>query len=119
MKYYCDSLLSFSSPDQVFEDFKERIRHYERQYEEIDETHEPKYSFLKVYNAGTKVLSHKHEGHIQSRIVYYMMNCHITPRTIYLTRHGSTMQSTACCVFLMLLLPTRMMSVSSARRVLQ
>ena len=76
------------SPDQVFEDFKERIRHYERQYEEIDETHEPKYSFLKVYNAGTKVLSHKHEGHIQSRIVYYMMNCHITPRTIYLTRHG-------------------------------
>jgi len=78
------------SPDQVFEDFKERIRHYERQYEEIDETHEPKYSFLKVYNAGTKVLSHKHEGHIQSRIVYYMMNCHITPRTIYLTRHGES-----------------------------
>merc|ERR1719300_1119216 len=78
------------SPDQVFEDFKERIRHYERQYEEIDETHEPKYSFLKVYNAGTKVLSYKHEGHIQSRIVYYMMNCHITPRTIYLTRHGES-----------------------------
>jgi len=78
------------SPDQVVEDFKERIRHYETQYEEIDETHEPKYSFLKVYNAGTKVLSHKHEGHIQSRIVYYMMNCHITPRTIYLTRHGES-----------------------------
>ena len=78
----------FCSPDQVIEDFKERIRHYEKAYEELDETHEPKYSFLKVYNAGTKVLSHKHEGHIQSRIVYYMMNCHITPRTIYLTRHG-------------------------------
>ena len=29
---------------------------------------------------------HKHEGHIQSRIVYYLMNIHITPRTIYLTR---------------------------------
>jgi len=78
------------SPDQVIEDFKERIRHYEKAYEELDETHEPKYSFLKVFNAGTKVLSHKHEGHIQSRIVYYMMNCHITPRTIYLTRHGES-----------------------------
>ena len=33
---------------------------------------------------------HKHEGHIQSRIVYYLMNVHITPRTIYLTRHGES-----------------------------
>ena len=32
------------------------------------------------------MLVHKHEGHIQSRIVYYLMNIHITPRTIYLTR---------------------------------
>ena len=29
---------------------------------------------------------HKHEGHLQARIVYYLMNIHITPRTIYLTR---------------------------------
>jgi len=78
------------SADQVVEDFMERIGHYERQYEEIDEELEPKYSFIKTYNAGTKILVHKHEGHIQSRIVYYMMNCHITPRTIYLTRHGES-----------------------------
>ena len=31
---------------------------------------------------------HKHEGHLQARIVYYLMNIHITPRTIYLTRVG-------------------------------
>ena len=79
---------SSHSPDHVFEDFMKRIRHYERQYEEIDERLEPKYSFLKIFNAGTKILVHKHEGHIQSRIVYYMMNIHITPRTIYLSRHG-------------------------------
>lgn len=36
--------------------------------------------------AGEKVLVHKHEGHLQARIVYYLMNIHITPRTIYLTR---------------------------------
>ncbi|XP_022236927.1 6-phosphofructo-2-kinase/fructose-2,6-bisphosphatase 4-like, partial [Limulus polyphemus] len=28
--------------------------------------------------------------HIQSRIVYYLMNIHITPRSIYLTRHGES-----------------------------
>lgn len=36
---------------------------------------------------------HKHEGHIQSRIVYYLMNIHIVPRTIYLTRHGESEQN--------------------------
>lgn len=36
--------------------------------------------------AGAKVLVHRHEGHIQSRIIYYLMNIHILPRTIYLTR---------------------------------
>ncbi len=43
---------------------------------------------MKIFNAGEKVLVHKHEGHIQSRIVYYLMNVHITHKTIYLTRHG-------------------------------
>lgn len=36
--------------------------------------------------AGAKVLVHRHEGHIQSRVIYYLMNIHILPRTIYLTR---------------------------------
>jgi 6-phosphofructo-2-kinase / fructose-2,6-biphosphatase 2 len=45
---------------------------------------------MKIYNTGEKVVVHKHEGHIQSRIVYYLMNIHITPRTIYLTRHGES-----------------------------
>lgn len=42
---------------------------------------------------GEKVVVHKHEGHIQSRIVYYLMNIHIVPRTIYLTRHGESEQN--------------------------
>ena len=35
---------------------------------------------------GAKILVHRHEGHIQSRIIYYLMNIHILPRTIYFTR---------------------------------
>jgi broad specificity phosphatase PhoE len=27
---------------------------------------------------------------VQSRVVYYLMNIHVLPRTIYLTRHGET-----------------------------
>ena len=74
--------------DQVYKDFVERIKHYEKLYQTLDEDLEPNYSFLKIFNAGSKYTVHKHEGHIQSRIVYYLMNVKITPRTIYLTRHG-------------------------------
>ncbi len=77
------------TPDEVVVDFKKRIQHYADAYETIDEKLEPNQSFLKVFNAGQKVLVHKHEGHIQSRIVYYLMNCNLAPRTIYLTRHGT------------------------------
>ena len=75
--------------DKVVEDFKARIKHYEEQYETMDESLEPDFSFLKIFNAGERVIVHKHEGHIQSRIIYYLMNVKLTKRTIYLTRHGT------------------------------
>ncbi|CAG7723557.1 unnamed protein product [Allacma fusca] len=76
--------------EEALKDFLQRICHYETQYETMDEDKESIFSFMKIFNTGEKILVHKHEGHIQSRIVYYLMNIHITPRTIYLTRHGET-----------------------------
>lgn len=82
-----------SSPDYVnmnmevaLKDFLLRIEHYQDRYEPLDEREEDPLSFITIVNTGEKVVVHKHEGHIQSRIVYYLMNIHITPRTIYLTR---------------------------------
>ncbi|KAF4520929.1 hypothetical protein B566_EDAN008904 [Ephemera danica] len=89
-----------SSPDYtnmnaetVLNDFLLRIEHYKEKYEPLDEAKEAGLSFMKIYNTGEKVVVHKHEGHIQSRIVYYLMNIHIVPRTIYLTRHGESEQN--------------------------
>lgn len=76
--------------DAALKDFLQRIEHYQEKYELLDEEIEDKLSYMKIYNTGEKVVIHKHEGHIQSRIVYYLMNIHITPRTIYLTRHGES-----------------------------
>lgn len=70
-----------------------RIEHYQEKYQALDEQYESDLSFMKIYNTGEKVLVHKHEGHIQSRIVYYLMNIHIVPRTIYLTRHGESLMN--------------------------
>lgn len=96
--------------EAAVEDFLQRIDHYHDQYQPLDEVEEDALSFMKIFNTGApskcffykftnpfnflcdtgeKVLVHKHEGHIQSRIVYYLMNIHITPRTIYLTRVSS------------------------------
>lgn len=82
-----------SSPDYtnmnmelVLNDFLLRIEHYQEKYQLLDEEKEKQLSYMKIFNTGEKVVVHKHEGHIQSRIVYYLMNIHITPRTIYLTR---------------------------------
>lgn len=89
-----------SSPDYtninteaVLGDFLLRIEHYKERYEPLDETQESALSFMKIYDTGEKVVVHKHEGHIQSRIVYYLMNIHIVPRTIYLTRHGESLHN--------------------------
>lgn len=72
--------------DVALRDFLQRIEHYQERYEPLDEHTESSLSYMKIFNTGEKVLVHKHEGHIQARIVYYLMNIHIIPRTIYLTR---------------------------------
>lgn len=74
--------------DVALRDFLQRIEHYQERYEPLDEETESGLSYMKIFNTGEKVLVHKHEGHIQARIVYYLMNIHIIPRTIYLTRVG-------------------------------
>ncbi|KAJ8954748.1 hypothetical protein NQ318_011443 [Aromia moschata] len=79
--------------DTALSDFLKRIEHYQERYNPLDEEKEKDVSFMKIYNTGQKVVVHKHEGHVQARIVYYLMNIHITPRTIYLTRRkGKTIR---------------------------
>ena len=72
--------------DEAVDDFKKRIQHYEEAYEAIDEEHDSDLSFIRIYNQGEKFLVNKVQGHVQSRVVYYLMNIHVLPRTIYLTR---------------------------------
>lgn len=81
------------SAEAALQDFMQRIEHYERQYQPLDEEKEDHLSFMKIYNTGEKVVVHKHEGHVQSRIVYYLMNIHVTTRSIYLSRHGESMHN--------------------------
>lgn len=84
-----------SSPDyqntdneDAFDDFRRRIAHYESIYEPLDEKYDTNFSFIKIFNQGKRYLVNQIQGHVESRVVYYLMNIHVLPRTIYITRHG-------------------------------
>ena len=85
--------------DKAVDDFKQRIHHYERAYQPLDEAYDKDFSFIKIFNQGCKFLVNKVQGHVQSRVVYYLMNIHVLPRTIYLTRVSERNATTMLFVF--------------------
>ncbi|RKP12737.1 fructose-2,6-bisphosphatase [Piptocephalis cylindrospora] len=76
-------------PDRAARDFQKRIHHYEVQYETISD--EDDLTYVKLINVGSLVVLNHIQGYLQSRVVYYLMNVHITPRCIFFSRHGESM----------------------------
>lgn len=71
-------------------DFRKRIALYEKNYQTIDVDKESHLSWAKIINVGNQVQINKIDGYLESRICFYLMNLHLTPRSIYLTRHGES-----------------------------
>ncbi|XP_022298767.1 6-phosphofructo-2-kinase/fructose-2,6-bisphosphatase-like isoform X8 [Crassostrea virginica] len=76
--------------DEAVQDFMRRIEHYNSMYETLDHQIDKELSYIQIFNQGERFMVHKLAGHLQSRVVYYLMNIHVLPRTIYLTRHGES-----------------------------
>lgn len=103
--------------DEAMEDFIQRIECYRANYISIDDEKDRypwcfslwaikkrsivisddlmfplnrKLSYIKIFDVGSRYLVNQVQDHIQSRIVYYLMNIHVTPRSIYLSRHGES-----------------------------
>jgi len=76
--------------DEANQDFLQRIECYKTCYVPIDDEKDRKHSYIKIFNVGSRYLVNRVQDHIQSRIVYYLMNIHVTPRSIYLSRHGES-----------------------------
>ncbi|XP_028853563.1 6-phosphofructo-2-kinase/fructose-2,6-bisphosphatase 4-like isoform X2 [Denticeps clupeoides] len=76
--------------DEAVEDFMKRIKCYENSYQTLDEVLDRELSYIKIIDVGSRYLVNRVLDHVQSRIVYYLMNIHITPRSIYLCRHGES-----------------------------
>src|SRR5690606_39152801 len=74
-------------PEEAVRDFRARIAHYERAYEPLDESDG---SYVQLVDVGRRVVVQGIHGHLLSRLVYFLMNLHVTPRRIWLTRHGES-----------------------------
>lgn len=79
-------------PEQAALDFRNRIKNYEKVYKTIDEDgDENDYTYLKILDVGSQVIINRIRDYLQSRVVYYLMNLHIRPRSVWLSRHGESM----------------------------
>jgi 6-phosphofructo-2-kinase/fructose-2,6-biphosphatase 2 len=74
-------------PEEAAQDFRNRIRNYEKIYQTIDEE-ESDLTYLKLMNVGKQCIINRIQDYLQSRVVYYLMNLHIKPRSIWLSRVG-------------------------------
>jgi hypothetical protein len=47
-------------------------------------------SYIKLYNVGQKVVTRRCSGYIPSHVAFHLMNVHISPRKIWLSRHSES-----------------------------
>lgn len=83
-------------PDIALNDFITRMKNYEKVYEtlgEQDETQDVQY--IKLINAGMKVVFFNIEGYVSEQIVGFMMNFNIEGKQIWITRSGETDSDTS------------------------
>ncbi|CAI0399984.1 unnamed protein product [Linum tenue] len=72
-----------------YEDFKSRLDNYEKVYEPVEEG-----SYIKMIDMvsgnGGQIQVNNISGYLPGRIVFFLVNTHLTPRPILLTRHGES-----------------------------
>ncbi|XP_012471637.1 6-phosphofructo-2-kinase/fructose-2,6-bisphosphatase isoform X2 [Gossypium raimondii] len=71
------------------QDFTTRLANYEKVYEPVDEG-----SYIKMIDMasghGGQIQVNNISGYLPGRIVFFLVNTHLTPRPILLTRHGES-----------------------------
>ncbi|KAM1341527.1 hypothetical protein ACFX2F_005966 [Malus domestica] len=74
------------------QDFKNRLAYYEKVYEPVEEG-----SYIKMIDMvsghGGQLQVNNISGYLPGRIVFFLVNTHLTPRPILLTRHGESMDN--------------------------
>ena len=81
-----------TDPDEAVTDFRARIAHYQRVYQPLDEDEG---AYLRVTGPGRGVTVSNVDGYLAARLVFFLMNLHLTARPMWLTRHGESVYNAA------------------------
>lgn len=73
--------------DEAVRDFRARIDHYERIYEEVEDSEG---SYVKLVDRNRQVIMHAIDGFLVSHIVFFLINLQVGERPVWLTRHGES-----------------------------
>ena len=88
--------LKLSGPDYkdmdgvvALADFRKRVEAYEKAYVPLGE-YEEKHNmpYIQMIDVGRKIISHQIKGFLMAQANYYLLNFNLTPRQIWITRHG-------------------------------
>ncbi|RDH39004.1 6-phosphofructo-2-kinase-domain-containing protein [Aspergillus welwitschiae] len=81
----------YQDPVKALADFKRRVALYEKSYVPLGE-YEEKHSmaYIQMIDVGRKIVSHQTHGFLSSQVVYYLLNFNLSPRQIWITRHGES-----------------------------
>ncbi|GMG20630.1 unnamed protein product [Ambrosiozyma monospora] len=94
--------LKLSGPDYkkmdrqlALDDFRNRLKNYEKVYETIDNDEEREnekfdIQYVKIINAGKKVVSYNISGFLSSQCVFFLLNFNLSDRQIWLTTNGES-----------------------------
>ncbi|EAW08014.1 6-phosphofructo-2-kinase PFK26 [Aspergillus clavatus NRRL 1] len=78
-------------PVKSLEDFKKRVALYEKSYVPLGEYEERQnIPYIQMIDVGRKIVSHQTHGFLSSQVVYYLLNFNLSPRQIWITRHGES-----------------------------
>ena len=81
-------------PVAALEDFKNRVKMYEKTYVPLGEYEERNnMPFIQMIDVGRKVITHQIRGFLSIQAVTYLMNFNLAPRQIWLTRHGESIDN--------------------------
>nr|CAG4714819.1 unnamed protein product [Naegleria fowleri] len=79
--------------EEAVKDFIQRMKAYEKVYETICDEKEGKLSYIKMINVGNKFILNRIGGYVPGKVNQCLMNIHLTPRVIWLSRHGESMDN--------------------------
>eukprot|EP00162_Nutomonas_longa_P013381 comp21546_c0_seq1/m.47186 comp21546_c0_seq1/g.47186 ORF comp21546_c0_seq1/g.47186 comp21546_c0_seq1/m.47186 type:complete len:462 (+) comp21546_c0_seq1:15-1400(+) len=73
--------------ESAMNDFRLRLDAYAKVYQPLVEEH---LSFIKIYNVTGKLEAQNIHGYLPSQLVFFLLNLHLKPREVYMSRHGQS-----------------------------